>query len=356
MNQENEMNGRLHIREITESDSQAIARLSSSILEEGHVPTSPIYQMDAFQAITVMHHDIRGFIAIDNEDNNCVGLGFVKFGRCLYEGDLIPFAYLNSLMVHPEYRRQGIAGDLVKYRINQSMDFLGERGVLVANIKNSNPGSMETASRWCKQLFGPIYQVQMKVSSDPPKPPSGYTIRPALAGEYHEIAQGINRFYQDHNFHIPADPNILRETIATTPFDRPFRHYWVVVDGQGTIQAGTEIFEQYRIRVSKVARISFWQNIKNKISPTIPEDGVIRELILNRLWVNPEHEKAAQYLIDDIRWEWRERATHINLSVDKRSEIGKILRFPSLSPKININIAVSASKRMVSGRPVIPIF
>lgn len=349
------MDGNIQIREITELDGPEIAKLSSIIPEEGLVSTSTIYQMDAFQAIMVTHQDVKGFLAVDNSNNECVGLGFVRFGHCLYEGDLIPFAFLNSLMVHPNYRRQGIASDLIKYRIHQSMDYLGEHGILVANIKNSNPGSMETASKWCKQLSGPVYQIPIQVSSDPPKPPSGYTIRPALAVEYNVIAQGINRFYQDYNFHIPVDPNLLRETTSKTPFDTPFRHYWVVVDGQGIIQAGIEIFEQYRLKVSKVGPLSFWQNIRNKVHPIIPDDGVVRELVLDRLWYHPGHEKAAHYLIEDIRWEWRERATQIILFIDKRSEIGRNLKFPPWIPKTHINVAVSASKRMVSGRPLCPI-
>jgi hypothetical protein len=59
--------------------------------------------------------------------------------------------------------------------------------------------------------------------------------------------------------------------------------------------------------------------IMNKFLNVLPADRIIRELNLSRIWFAPGQLKAAQYLFETVRWEWRDKGTSLVVFSDTHS-------------------------------------
>ena len=111
------------------------------------------FQQDVYETIVALRPGTVGVVA-EAPDKRLVGMGLVSFGKCQFEGELRPSAYFNSLSVHPEYRRQGIAARIGAWRINEAREHFqaaGSEGVIYAAIQGGNVGSMKTAASWSNQ-------------------------------------------------------------------------------------------------------------------------------------------------------------------------------------------------------------
>ena len=71
----------------------------------------------------------------------------------------------------------------------------------------------------------------------------------------------------------------------------------------------------------------------SRVAPLIPRDGVIRSIELNLAWHAPGRLEAGHHLWDAIRFEWRDRATHVAGQADPRgSLIGDVPHRPDDDP------------------------
>ena len=71
-----------------------------------------------------------------------------NFDQCRIEGGMIPSALFNTLMVHPDFRRQGVARRLSEWRMEQARLRLGDKGVMMADIQMGNKASDRTVKKW----------------------------------------------------------------------------------------------------------------------------------------------------------------------------------------------------------------
>lgn len=343
------------LRPITASEGPAIAALSAASADGGRIRFTPVYQVDPWRALQALHPDLLGVAAWSADCDSPVGIGLIQFGQCQYEGMLRPYALLNTLIVHPAYRRRGIASRLAQWRIEQVRQRYGDNVVLLANIQSGNSASERTAARWLKQTAGPLTYLPLKTRAAPPQPLPGVRVRALRPAEYGLFAEALNHFYADTNLFSPESAESLAHWVQTTPLDTPIRSLLVAVDAQDRPLAGMAVNEDFRLRQVRLVKMPLSIRLINQVLRLIPSDGIMREASASRIWRLPGQEQAARYLVDSALYQWHDQATSLAFSFDARGALGRLFPPSALQPTTKLNLAVNGPVPLSTERPVCPI-
>jgi GNAT superfamily N-acetyltransferase len=337
------------LRSMVPEDGEALVQLALSSPDSGLIQIAPRYHLDAYQATLALYPDAVGFVAENSVTGEIVGSGFVSFDRLYYEGELRDCAWLHNLQVHPDYRRQGIATRLVECRVAYGREKVGANGVMVASIQEGNTGSYTVAQTWCKELVGEVKNGAVGMRKKPTSF-TGVKIRTAKPEDLPLIADGLNRFYGSWNFYVPHTGESLAEWLQKTPFDIPFRHYYVAEDNTGRLLAGIAIVEEYRITEMQVEHLPILLQLINKIVKLVPQDGRMRQLTAQKTWYAPGQLQAAKHLWETMQWQWREQGNTLTFSYDPRSPLKDIFKTPLWIPQTGFAYAVSGPIPMSEDR------
>jgi len=319
------MRSDVSLRQLTPTDGDAYASLMAASPDTGRIGVSQLFQIDAYQALAAMHGDFAGVVAEHSQYQGLVGGGLIRFGECQFEGELKPYALLNTLVVHPSFRLRGIASELAQWRLDYARRRVGLNGVIWAIIQRGNIGSELIARKWRGQcLMNRLTVVPLKPKTSPPKLTHGYEIRRVPQDKFKLVSEQVNRFYQSYNMYTPRSETELITWLSMTPFDRPFRHFLVVNDSRGEIIAGLVVTEMYKLRTLKVVTSPLIVRFANRLLHVVPSDYIMREVVLSHIWFAPGLQETAKFLLESVRWEWRDKASSFMVWVD------------SLSPHIDI--------------------
>ena len=314
------------LRELGPQDGRAYAAVLAASPDTGSIGSAVRFEIDPYQALISLHKDTVGVVAETVGTNGFVGSGLIRFGQCQWEGELRSSALLNTLVVHPAYRRKGLASQLARWRAEFTRRRQGEGGVMWAIIQRNNTGSERTARKWASQfLASRLTFVPLRMRSVPPPRAKHFDVRPTRLEDLDTVVEQLNRYYREYNFYSPETPSSLAAWLEETPFDSPFRHYRIATNKAGSILAGIGLAENYRLRTTLITHLPVGLRILNLIFHVVPPNGELREIALSRLWYAPGQLEAARQLVETIRWEWRERGTSLLLYADVRSEVMRLL-------------------------------
>lgn len=342
------MQTNIHLRQMQASDSTAFTKLVQDSPDTGQMSVSAQYQVDAFQAISLQHHNVAGVVAEADEFEGLVGAGLVGFDKCTCEDNELDYALLHSLIVHPNYRQRGIATELAHWRLQCALDKLGEDGLIIASIQQGNAGSIAIAKKWCQQWLEPVKGSMTRMRSKPPSQVNDMIVRSAQPDEFEKITHQQNLFYRDYNFYKLETVETLTTWLATTPFAEPLNHYQVAVDRNGNILAGLSLTEQYKLVAMQIKHMPFFVKVLNRFLAVVPSDGSLRQVTAKRLWYAPGQLAAARYLWETIRWQWRNRGTVLVCYFDPRGVLPKVLRLPVWMPTSKFILAVRGADDAIS--------
>jgi GNAT superfamily N-acetyltransferase len=314
------------LRQLGPQDGPAYAAVLSASPDTGSIGSAVRFEIDPYQALMALQRDTVGVVAETPGQDGFVGSGLIRFGQCQWEGEVRPSALLNTLVVHPDYRRQGVASRLAKWRVELARQRQGDGSVVWAIIQRNNTGSERAATKWATQfLENRVAIFPLRMRSRAPRRSRYFVVRPAQAEELNKVAEQLNHFYRDYSLYPPETGNSLAAWLAQTPFDTPFRHYQIVADEAGPILAGMGLSENYRLRTTLITHLPAGLRFLNRIFHVIPASGEMREVALSRIWYAPGQLKAARQLLQTMRWEWRERCTSLVFSSDIRSPLVRLL-------------------------------
>ncbi len=337
----------ISLRQLTANDSAAYSTLIDNSPDTGAIRMAPRFEIDPYQALLGLHTDTVGIVAETPGYDGLIGSGLVRFGQCRWEGEVRPYALLNTLVVHPDFRRQGVASQLAKWREEYARQRFGDEGILFAIIQKNNTGSELTAKKWYRQFLPDrLTVIPMKMRSAPLAGRSQFIVREIDPSEFELVAQRLNGFYRDYNLYPPETGESLSAWCAKTLFDTPFHHYMVVTDPSNNILAGVGLAEYGRLRTLVISHVPPAIQLLNKFAKLLPASGVIRELSTSRVWFAPGHLEAAQYLFETVRWEWREKGTSLIAFADTRSPLMEVYRLRPWTIKSIDSFAIHAPTLM----------
>jgi GNAT superfamily N-acetyltransferase len=115
------------LRPLTPADGQAFANLLLASPDTGQVHYTISYKIDPFQALVFNQEDLAGVVAEIPGVPGLVGGGLIGFKQARVENTLLPSALLNTLIVHPDHRRIGIASAVAKWRLDYTRQRFAKR-------------------------------------------------------------------------------------------------------------------------------------------------------------------------------------------------------------------------------------
>jgi len=317
----------ISLRQLTPNDGAAYSALIDNSPDTGAIRMAPHFEIDPYRALLGLHTDTVGIVAETPGYDGFIGSGLIRFGQCQWEGRVRPYALLNTLVVHPDFRRKGVASQLAKWREEYARQRFSDEGVIFAIIQKNNTGSELTAKKWYRQFLPDrLTVVPMKMRSTPPAGTSQFIVREIDPSEFGQIAERLNQFYREYNLYPSETGESLSAWTAKTPFDTPLHHYMVVTDTSNNILAGVGLAEYGRLRTLVISHVPPAIQFLNKFAKLLPASGVIRELSTSRVWFAPGQLKAAQYLFETVRWEWREKGTSLIAFSDTRGPLMEVYR------------------------------
>jgi GNAT superfamily N-acetyltransferase len=339
------------LRPFGPQDGPAYEEVNLASPDTGSIGTSQRFTIDPYQALVSMQRRVVGVVAETPGHAGIIGCGLLRPGRCQWEGRVLPSALLNTLVVHPDYRRKGVASALAGWRLEQARQMHGEDSLVYAIIQQSNTGSERTAGKWASQFLPDrLATVLLQVRKAPPPKARSLIVRPAERGELAALAEGMNHFYSEYNLYPPESGESLSGWLDDTPFDTPFRHFRLITDRAGSMLGGIAISENYRLRTTIITRLPPLLRFFNRLFKLIPPNGEVREAGLSRFWHVPGGEAAARHLLGAVRWEWHEKATSMLLSLDVRNPLMQFLGFQDRYGREITGLAVKAPAPCSEGR------
>jgi GNAT superfamily N-acetyltransferase len=349
------MDSRIVLRALTDQDGPALAGLSFSSSDEGSIRYTANYRMDAVQAIKAIHRDMAGVVALEG-DTRLIGIGLVRFGECLYEGEIHPFALLGNLIVHPDYRKQGLATRLAQWRIDLAIDRFGKDTIILANFQHGNVASNRTVRKWARQVCGPYLYFPLTTRPDRPKQLAGFAFQALENRDLPAYTEGLNFFYQDYNLYQPVSAHSLEQIIRESPFSTPIRHLFTALDSTGEPVAGLSVFEEYRLKIMEIRGIPLSIRVINKIIKMVPPDGAVRQIYMDRIWFRPGFARAARCLVEHMRWHWHDRVSNLSVFFDPRSSLHEIFNPQPWKMTTRSSLAICAPQEIDPHRLVCPIY
>jgi predicted N-acetyltransferase YhbS len=328
------------LRPIEPSDGPAIDTLMRTEAQTTSMSITTHYHVDMYPALLAQHPSLFGVVATAPDTDGLVGVATAFIDQVRIGGRTYPSAHLENLKVRHEFRRQGLGRRLAEWRIAEADRRFGGEGVIATGIEVSNAASLATARSWSTQVLGPVRVVIASIRTKLP-PSSGFSIRPLDDRDVEAIVEGMNTFHESFDLYPPQTAGSLAAQLAPTPLGEPIRQYRVAVDAGGLLVAGAMVNERFKLMADHVQQVPRPLELLNGVVRVFPQDGVIRNIELSLAWHAPGRVEAARQLWEAIRYEWRDRATHVAALTDPRGSLFEAFRVGfSLVPKIQLMIPV----------------
>ena len=327
------------LRALQPSDSPALVNLITDF--DGDMVTH--FQVDAFTALmSGCEYQTLGVGVECAGIDGLVGVGTVRFCQVLFNGEILPLAFLDGLKVNKDFRGQGLGYRIARWRIDKAREILGDRCVIATGMLRSNDASRGVARKWCREFIDPAYQPVIRtVSTSKPKRLAGVQVRELAPDEFEQFACKQNEYYQNHNLYPLSSAQSIQHALnVSIEGKKPYRYY-AAVDPQGRLLAGAQIWCRGMLKADFFSNPPLPLRIINRVAHILPPDFIIRDVEISGLWHEPGQLKTAQFFWESLRWELREQTSAISLQLDQNDPLRAVIGpKPFYIPSFEITVAL----------------
>jgi len=339
------VNPKFALREIQPTDSMAVKKLITDF--DGDLTTS--FQVDPYQAISFGTEFRTLGVGVECSGvDGFVGMGTVRFGQAKFNGEVLPFAFLDGLKVQPEYRGQGLGYEIARWRIQKAREAFGDQCTIATGMLYDNYASHAVAAKWCREFAESAFHVLiLPTRTRPPKSAPGISVREIEEREYEEFAAKQNAFYQNYNLYPPSDENSIANALGISiDGKKPYR-YFAAMDKTGNLLAGAQTWARGVLKSDRVNNPPAPLRMMNSILHLIPPDFIIRDISVNGLWFEPGHWHTSKILWETIRWACRDQGNSITAGFDPRDPARQAVTLrPWHQPRPQITLAIHGPAAM----------
>jgi hypothetical protein len=342
------------LRAIQPSDSPALTRLITEF--DGDLTTR--FQVDPYRAISFGTEFRTLGVGVEcSAVDGFVGMGTVRFGKAQFNGEVLPFAFLDGLKVHEDFRGLGLGYQIASWRIQQVKEVYGDQCVIATGMLYDNYASHAVAAKWCREFAeSAIHVLILPTRTRPPKSLPGITVREIEMQEHEEFAAKQNAFYQNYNLYPPSEVNSIVNALGISiDGQKPYRYY-VAIDKNGNLLAGAQTWARGVLKSDMVNNPPAPLRIMNSILHLLPSDFVIRDINVSGLWFQPGQLNAAKFLWETIRWACKDQGTSITAGFDPRDPARQAVTLrPWYQPRPQITLAIHGPTPMDRSKPLFAI-
>jgi hypothetical protein len=259
-----------------------------------------------------------------------VGMGTVRFGQAQFNDEILPFAFLDGLKVHQDFRGNGLGYQIANWRVRRAREEFGDQGVIATGMLYDNYASHAVATKWCREFAELALDiVVLPVQRQLPKSTADVIVRPIEPQEFEEFSAKQNAYHRNYNLFSPGNADSIDRALQVgVEGQKPYR-YFAAVDKKGNLVAGAQTWARGMLKSDTINNPPTPLRILNNLLHLLPSDFTIRDINVSGLWYEPGQMSAAQYLWESIRWECREQGTTVTVGFDPRDAARKI---PTLKP------------------------
>lgn len=334
-------NHNFSLRELQPSDSPALTNLLTEF--DGDMTTR--FQVNPYSAIiSGTEFRTKGVVVETAGYDGFVGMGTVRFCKVQFNGNLLPFAFLDGLKVRKEFRGNGLGFQIASWRIQQTRNEFGEDCVIGTGMLHDNDASHAVASKWCREFAESAFDVRLvPMLTRKSKSLAGITVREIESRDYEEFAVKQNTFYKNHNLYAPSDStSIARALGVSIDGKKPYR-FFVAIDSHGNLLAGAQTWARGILKSDTINNPPPPLRVLNKVLHLLPSDFTVRDVAVNGFWHEAGQLNVAQYLWEMLRWECRDQGTTLAASFDSRDPAINVATLkPWHQPRPKITIAIHA--------------
>ena len=328
-----------NLRAMEPSDAPAVSQLITEF--DGDLVTR--FLVDPYQAICFgTEFQTLGVVVECGGVDGLVGMGTVRFGEVQFNGERLPFAFLDGLKVKSEFRGHGLGYRIAQWRIQKVREAHGDHCVVATGMLYDNYASHAVAAKWCREFAeSALHVLVLPTRSAPPRPITGVTVREVEPADYEEFAARQNNYYKDFQLYAPADEHSISQALGISVEGRKPYRYFAAVDKNGNLLAGAQTWARGMLKSDLIQDPPMPLRIMNSLLHLLPPDFIMRDIAVNGLWHEPDHLAAAKFLWECIRWECRDQGTTITAGFDPRdpTRLAVTLR-PWHQPRPQITLAI----------------
>ena len=328
-----------NLRALQPSDGTALTKLITEF--EGDMTTR--FRVDPYEAIVSGTEFQTAGVVVECADyDGLVGMGTVRFGQTRFNEAVLPFAFLDGLKVHKDFRGNGLGHEIASWRIKQARDAYGDQCVIGTGMLYDNYASHAVAAKWCREFAESALNILiMPTRTHPPKPLNGIRVREIEESEYEEFAARQNAFYKNYNLYIPADANSIKNALDVELYgNKPYR-FFAAIDQNGNLIGGAQTWARGTLKSDTINHPPQPLRVMNRLLHLLPADFIIRDISVNGLWYEPGQLKAARFLWEAMRWECNNQGNTMAAGFDPRDPARSAVSLkPWHQPRPQITLAI----------------
>src|SRR5262249_3829309 len=260
------------LRPMEPRDSQAYAELMATGPESGLITVQVVFKEDPYEMLMRRRMGQTVVIA-ETPDGKVVGAASADARPIWFEGQPVQAVHLHGLLVHPNYRRHGVATALVKWRIKWAKETCCDDALIFAEIETNNIDAFRNASKWATGFGQPRESGFLRVYKKERPMTPGVVVREAQEKDYPAIVKGLRDFNHDVNFTRYVTSDRLHRNLEPI-HGQIFRHRYVVLN-EGQIVGGAVLSHHDPSVETRIIRAPFLNKLVARLAGMIQTADVV---------------------------------------------------------------------------------